>query len=432
MPNLREDHRRGPGVGSVVGVFVFHPEIPAVVPLAGLEFGGPYAVSSPPTDVASLMRILHLIDSLGIGGAERRLLNDVVRLNHDCCHTVAHLFSDTSMADLFLKNGIPVIGLGLRGLLDVHAMPRLRHLIRQIRPDVVHTQLFGADCYGRLVARAMGIPVMSTIQGSAYESPDPYLRSRKREWIDRLTARTCVAHFVAVSDFVKRSMVRRFRIPEQRVSVIPNAIDPQRFETVGSERVRRLKEELCLPEGSKILITIGRLDPPKGHRFVLQALTLLQGSLSKLSWLVVGDGCRRQQLIRRTEALGLQRHVRFLGVRRDIPELLALSDLFIFPSVSEGLPLVLLEAMAAGKPCVAFRLGPMPEVIADGVTGLLTEPGSAQALAQAIATLVQDPARCEALGQAGRARVHEHFHADEAARRLGELYGQVHSQHRTR
>ncbi len=378
------------------------------------------------------MRILHLIDSLGIGGAERRLLNDVVRLNHDCCHTVVHLFSDTSMADLFLKNGIPVIGLGLRGLLDVNAIPRLRNLIRQIRPDAMHTQLFGADCYGRVVARAMGIPVISTVQGSAYESPDPYLRSGKREWIDRLTARTCVAHFVAVSDFVKQSVVRRFRIPEERCSVIPNAIDPQLFETVGSERVRRLKEELCLPEGSKILITIGRLDPPKGHRFVLQTLTLLQGSLSKLYWLIVGNGCCRQELERQTEALGLQTHVRFLGTRRDIPELLALSDLFIFPSLSEGLPLVLLEAMAAGKPCVAFRLGPMPEVIADGVTGLLTEPGSAQALAQAIATLLKDPSRCEALGQAGRARVREHFHADETARRLGALYRQVHSQHRTR
>ena len=329
------------------------------------------------------------------------------------------------MKNYFQQNQVETVCLRLKGLMDPRAFPRLWRVVKRIRPDIIHTQLFGADCYGRLIGRWMGIPVVSTIQSSVYESPDPYLYSSKQEWVDRWITRRCVQKFVAVSGFVKGSLQKRFRIPDSRIVVIPNAVDPSPFEKVASHEVDRLRVTLEIPKESKILITVGKLNPPKGHRFVLKALRLLKGQIPDWYWLIIGDGVSRSSLEKETQESGLRENVRFLGVRRDVPELLALSDLFVFPSVSEGLPFVLLEAMAAGKPCVAFRMGPMPEVVEEGSTGLLAEPLSAESLAHNIKSLLDDPARSAAMGAAGRDRVQNYFHADQMAERLGELYRRI-------
>ena len=373
-----------------------------------------------------MIRILHLIEGLGsMGGAERRLLNDVTRLNDPFSHTVAYLFPQDSLKGLFQERCVSTIGLGLKGLADPRAIPRFSSVIRRVRPDLIHTQLFGADCYGRLIGRLMGVPVVSTVQSSVYVSPDPYLRSAKHEWVDRWTARTCVDRLVAVSEFVKELLRKRFRIADSRIQVIPNAVDPSPFERVDSQAVRHLREVLGISGKSKVLITVGKLNPPKGHRYVLEALASLCRESSDLLWLVVGEGISRVELEEQVQKEGLQRYVRFLGLRSDVPELLALSDLFVFPSLSEGLPFVLLEAMAAGKPCIGFRIGPMPEVIDDGKTGFVVEPFSSAAFTAAIRLLLTDSWRCRLMGEQARERVHRLFHADERARQLGELYRQV-------
>ncbi len=369
------------------------------------------------------MRVLHLIESLGLGGAERRLLNDATRLHGQFEQTVVYLFTDETLAGSLRVRGIPTIGLNLRGLADARAFARIRRLIHDLRPDLIHTQLFGADCYGRVVGRCLGIPVISTIQSSWYDDPEPFHFSLKRRWLDRLTVRIYSQQVIAVSEFVKQTIQRHLRLPLSRIHVIPNAVDPQPYEQVDMQRVAALRQTLEIPPDVHVLMTVGKLQPPKGHRYGLEAMARRRGRSPRWYWILVGDGVGRPDIEREVERLGLQDSVRFLGIRQDIPELLALSDLFVFPSTSaEGLPFALLEAMAAGKACVGFRMGPTPEVIDDGVTGLLAEPRSAASLAEAIETLLADPHRREQMGRAGRQRVHEHFHADEAARQLGELY----------
>ena len=372
-----------------------------------------------------MIRVLHVIESLGLGGAERRLFNDVSRLNHDFSHTVVHLFADNALADQFHRRQIQTIGLGLKRMADPKAVPALWRAVKQNRPNLIHTQLFAADCYGRLVGRMLGIPVVSTVQSSVYESPDPYLRSAKHEWADRWTARTCVTRLVAVSEFVRESLKNRFHLDGSRIQVIPNGIDPVPFEKGRPDSARALRHSLGISPDAKVLITVGKLNPPKGHRFVLEALESVRNRFPDLVWLIVGDGISRLELEQTARKRGLTRNVRFLGVREDVPDLLALSDLFVFPSLSEGLPFVLLEAMAAGKPCIGFRIGPMPEVIEDRVTGLLSEPASSAGIAQAVISLLQNPDPGRRMGEQGRERVRRLFHADRSARQLENLYRSV-------
>ena len=302
----------------------------------------------------------------------------------------------------------------------------MRRLIRDVQPDVLHTQLFGADMYGRLVGAWMRIPVVSTVQSSVYENPEPFHHSLKRKWLDRAMATRCVTRMIAVSEFVKRSIVSDLGVPEERVQVIPNSVEPDPFEQVDADRVRGLRGQLGCSPATSVVVSVGKLIPPKGHRLGLEAIHILSGSVPELCWLMVGDGPCRADLEHLVQQWGLSSRVRFLGVRRDIPELLAASDLFLFPSTSaEGLPVALLEAMAAGKACVGFRIGPVPEVIEHGRTGLVVEPRSPEALAEAMRAVLEDPVRCQAMGEAGRRRVYERFHADQSAQCLGALYHSI-------
>lgn len=370
------------------------------------------------------VKILHVIESLGFaGGAERRLVNDVTRLRDRFSQLVVHLFRDDALAGGLRQRQVPTIGLDLRNLTDGRAITRLSAVVRRFRPDVIHTQLFGADIYGRIVGRCMGIPVVSTAQASVYDNPEAFHRSAKRRLLDRWTARFGVRRMVAVSAFVGQSLVRDLGLPPQRIEVIPNSVDPEPFERVDAEAVQHLRRQLEIPTEAPVIVTTGKLLPPKGHALGLAAIRLLRQRVPEVRWLVAGEGPCRLELEERVRQWGLQDHVRLLGVRQDIPELLALGRLFVFPSTSaEGLPMALLEAMAAGRACIGFDAGPVPEVIAHGQSGLVVEPRSPEALASAMQTLLADPERCQAMGQAGRARVYERFHADQAANRLAALY----------
>ncbi|PIQ82341.1 MAG: hypothetical protein COV76_04240, partial [Candidatus Omnitrophica bacterium CG11_big_fil_rev_8_21_14_0_20_64_10] len=318
------------------------------------------------------MRILHLIEGLGgLGGAERRLINDITRLNGKFTHAVGYLYSDDHFAPLLRERGIPVTGLGLSGPADPRTPFRLSGLIRRVRPDLIHTQLFGADFAGRLMGGWMSIPVCSTVQSSVYDSPEPFLVSRKQRWVDGWTARHCVRRLVAVSRFVRTSLIRHLGVPEAKITVIPNAIDPEPYGTDRTAQAAALRAAHSIPDRELLFLTVGKLNPAKGHRHLIEAFAryLSRGREGVLA--IIGEGPCREALKRQAQAAGVADRIRWLGARSDVPDWMAACDLFLFPSVSEGLPFVLLEAMASAKPCVAFSIGPMGEVVESGTTGLL-------------------------------------------------------------
>ena len=290
-------------------------------------------------------RILHIIGSLPPNGAERVLLDLVRHLDPTrfdpvvCC-----LQAGGALLKEFEAAGIRVIVLRKRSRWDVSIVGQLRRVIAQERPALVHTHLFTADAWGRAAALLAGIPAICTAHSS-----DPWRRWHQRladGMLSRLTARV-----VAVSDQVARSRRSRERVPRARLTTIENGIDVGRFDPMVDTTTLRLA--LGLPEGLSTIGIVGRLHPAKGHSDLLEATRLLMDEGRRVVVLVVGEGQLRDELGGMVRRLGLSATVRFLGRRTDVPEILALLDVYAMPSRWEGLPIGLLEAMAMARPIVA-------------------------------------------------------------------------------
>jgi glycosyltransferase involved in cell wall biosynthesis len=200
-------------------------------------------------------------------------------------------------------------------------------------------------------------------------------------------------------------MVERAHLPAERILVIPNGVDTRPF----SLRRGGFREREGIPADRTVITTVGRLDTQKGLPYLLEAARLVTRGRPDLRFLVVGEGPRRRDLLRHRDRLGLKGHVSFLGFRTDIPQILADSDIFVLPSLWEGMPIVLLEALAAGLPAVATDVPGVTEVLTDGETGLVVPPKDAGALARALRELLDDPALRRRFAQAGRRRVAEDF-----------------------
>jgi glycosyltransferase involved in cell wall biosynthesis len=277
---------------------------------------------------------------------------------------------------------------------DPLALAELLRLVRRVRPDVVHVSSSKAGVLGRLAAWALGVPVrIFTVHGWAFGAAEgrPSLLYR---WADRLvrpltTATICVSELERSNGLAARTCVA-----EQTV-VIPNAVDVRGAPRAQGQRSRPL------------LIAVGRLRPPKDFETLLNALALLPADAFEAR--IVGDGPQRGQLEAQLARLGLEDRVRLEGERRDVPALLADADAFVLSSRSEGLPVSVLEAMAAGLPVVASAVGGVGELVVDGETALLVRPADADALAGALSTIVAEPTIRRRLGDAGRARAEELF-----------------------
>ena len=365
------------------------------------------------------LRVAHVIETLGVGGAER-LVADVVRgLDRGRFHS--RVFPLDGPLDL--QSEIESAGTVVD---PVQAPPRrqplacVRGLARKLRrfgPGLVHTHLYYGNVMGRIAARlAGGAPVVTTLHNPDYTfeaRPTPLFRLRKL--LDRVTGSRNAA-LVAVSRAVAEDYRRH--MGWESIRVVPNGVDLQAFTPGGDDRAAAE-----WPAGGLRLLSVGRLHPQKGHRVLLDAMAAARQAGAQLSLLVAGEGAERAALEAQAGALGLPGHVRFAG-RRDVLPLLAAADVFVFPSLYEAVGIALLEAMACARPVVASRTGGIPEVVEDGVSGILVTPGDALGLARVLATLERDPERRRRLGKAARARA-EAFDIRSTVRSLEALYEEV-------
>jgi glycosyltransferase involved in cell wall biosynthesis len=199
-------------------------------------------------------------------------------------------------------------------------------------------------------------------------------------------------------------------------------VDPLSFRDPEPQRVNKLWQEFGINQGDPVLLTVARLDPPKGHRFLFSALSAVRRSYPAIKLLVVGDGPSRSSLEALCRDLDLNESIVFTGTRFDVPELLAIANVFVLPTLSEGMPLTLLEALAAGVPTVMSRIGPIEEVIVEDENGILVPPRSPSALANGILRLLNYPEKAQAMGERGKALVNEKFSANRSAKALTSLY----------
>jgi len=381
------------------------------------------------------IRVLHVIESLGCGGAERQLINTLKAIDKSrFTNAVCFLFDRDDLQPELLRLGIPVYKLDMSSQYDWRrGLFGLRAVVKEGQFDVIHIQLYWANIYGRLCGKLFSdAKIVTTIQAPTYEpqilKDDPNLKPWKLTLVrilDGLTGALCNHRFIACSEFVKRSAVKRLGYRPESIEVIYNAIDLGSFNKDSSGKVASLRRELALDQGEAVLVNVGRLIPQKGQKYLIMAMPKVLDEQPSCKLLLVGEGPMENELRSLARDVRVEKAIRFLGTRHDVPAILQLSDLFVFPSLSEGLGVALLEAMAMTRPCIASNITAIPEVVEDGRSGILVEPQRPDQLANAILSLINDPERRQAMGARGRQIVEEKFSINVNIQFLENLYERV-------
>lgn len=362
------------------------------------------------------MRIVQIINTLDFAGAERvvvDLAGGLVDAGHDV--HVAGLYRGGPLADDLAARGVPVSVAGVRREESAPASwRRMYGVLRRLRPDVVHTHLPESAWYSLPPAAAAGVRVRVSHMHNAHW----YWSTRQRA-VDRAMA-TFGTAFAACSSDARRYALERLHYPERKVRLILNAVDLTRFRTLPSREEAR--QALGLPLDATILLAVGALSEQKGHRHLIDAMPAVRAALPAARLLLAGSGELRGDLAARVGELGLGDAVDLLGRRDDVPVLLRAADVYVMPSLWEGLSIALLEAAAAGAAIVASDIAGMRDAVVDGETGALVPAGDSDALAAALAGLLRDPRRLEAMGTRARERALRDFDADRMVREVLALY----------
>jgi len=367
------------------------------------------------------LRVLHVITEVGLGGAENLLL-DTLRYQKARGHevSVCSLRPDDVLAPA-IREVCPLTTLDMGHALTPLVLWRLRRLLRRGRYDVVHSSLYQANLATRLVARLAGAPVNI----SSVHSPYTWMR-RPHFLADRWTSHLA-DYVVTVSEAVRQFSIQREHLSPAKVVTLRNGIDLRRFDAITDREATRRDTRAALgyAPSDLVICVAARLYELKGHTYLFQALEHLLPRYPHLRLFLAGDGPHRPALEAECQARGLTARVQFLGARKDIPELLAACDIFVLPSLYEGLSLAVLEAMAMRCPVVATAVGGAGETIEDGVQGLLVPPADVAALERALERLLKDAALRQSLGEAGRGRVEAEFTLEGMMEKTEALYYQL-------
>ncbi len=296
----------------------------------------------------------------------------------------------------------------------------LARVFRRFRPDVVHTHKYKDSILASIVARCMGGPhVVRIVHGL----PEPFqgLRNVKMSAYmiaDRFVTRRLVDKVIAVSSEIEQALGRLY--DPDRLVCIHNGIDLEAVRVTIQRADKR--REWGVDDNAVLIGTVGRLVPVKAHAVLLEAFQILSQSHPNVLLIFVGDGPLRVQLEANANQMGLGRSVIFAGHQAQAYDFINMVDVFVLASLHEGIPMVLLEALALRRPVVASRVGGIPEVLADGYSGVLVRPNNAEELAAAIQSLIENPSKAVDFGASGRRRVESEFSAGLMATRTAELY----------
>ncbi|HYL82066.1 MAG TPA: glycosyltransferase [Candidatus Acidoferrum sp.] len=353
------------------------------------------------------MRLLYVVHSLDIGGTERLVVDLVHQFRREASVTVCCLDRLGVWGEELRRQGIPVICLGRRPGLDLRAVWRLGMLLRRTEAQVVHCHQYPAFFYG---VCASLLHRRSRILFTEHGRFHPDIVSLRRRIANRGLA-PLTHRFTSVSQVVKQAMVAQEGFPAARIQIIYNGVQPDRFAPSHEMRLS-VRRAIGLAADDLIIGTVGRLDPIKDHATLLEAFAQARIRIPAARLLIVGDGETRGALEAQTRRLGLETVVSFLGSREDIPRLLAACDVFALSSRSEGMPVTVLEAMAARLPVIATAVGDIPDLVLDGETGLLCPPGDPGTLSTALVRLLEDRSLRQQMGETGCLRVQREFTRD--------------------
>jgi len=361
---------------------------------------------------------MHILDSLNVGGLENGVVNLVNYLDHSKYnHVICCLREVGVMAERLHRKDTEVICMGSRST-DYFMPMKLIPLIDRIRPQVVHTRNWGT-IDGIIAAKLARVKYV--IHGEHGREFTDLHGSNYRRNLARWVLGRWVNLFVAVSDEIKSWLVNKVGIPEKKIVTIVNGVDTKKFFPPADKK--KVKQDLGIDPDTFIVGTVGRLDKVKNYEMLLKAMPL-KSSEFPYKLILIGDGPERANLEVFVTTHRLP-NVEFLGEKQNIRDYLQVFDLFVLPSLAEGMSNTILEAMATGIPIVATRVGGTPEIVEDGVTGSLIPSGGYDLLSEMITKYMNDRSLCETQGQAGRLRCEKLFSLNVMVEKYDRLYSKL-------
>jgi glycosyltransferase involved in cell wall biosynthesis len=363
------------------------------------------------------IRVTYLAHAFEVGGAEEMVLNLVRHLPARFEPSVMCIHDEGPIGAEIRAIGVPFRVLGLTpGLARPVDLFRLRDALFHDEPHIVHTFLLTASLYGRFAAMLARVPIVIGSEVNIYERKHA-LHVIAERWLMHGTDAV-----VASADAVREFYVRQIGADRSKVAVIYNAVDWAQLETTITRD--SLRASLDIPAGAPVAGIIARLTEQKAHRILFEAIARTP-ALADLHLLVVGDGELRAELLRHAGVLGIAARVHFAGARRDLGNVLNAIDVFVMPSLWEGLPLALVLAMGAGLPVVATAVAGIPEIVTHGESGLLVNPGDIDGLGAALARVFVDATERARFGQAARAFGRPRFGVDGYVSATAALYDRL-------
>lgn len=364
---------------------------------------------------SQLQTILYLSTSSGPGGAERVISNLSASLDPARYRAILCLFRPGWIQEHTENRGVRTYVIPTQGMFDWRWVLRVKRLLKDEHVDLIHAHEFDANVQGTFVAALSGVPLVATVHGKNYF----WEKLRRRlayQWVSRN------ATMVAVSENLKQFIVEKVGVDSGHVKVVYNGVDL--LPHCGPADIDQCRKELDLPTGDQIVGVVGNLYPVKGHQYLIAAIPAVLAKCPNTTFIFAGRGQLEGELKEQVHQLGVAPKVRFLGLRQDIPRILAVLHAFVLPSLSEGLSMAILEAMVAGKPVIATDVGGNPELVEDSETGYLVPSQNSQALADRLISLLMNRDRALQFGKVGQLRAQGQFSLRTMVREYQGIYDQ--------
>ena len=366
-------------------------------------------------------KVMWLIKGLGIGGAERLLelalpYVDNNRFEYEIAYLLPH---KNALVSTFEKAGIPVFCLNHTKSYDARIVPHLVRLFQERQVDLLHLHLPYTGIIGRVASKLAPVKAVVYTEHNLWE---------RYHWLTSTANRLTFGYndaVIAVSDEVKHSIESKYKTNgKPKLCTILNGVDADQL-AVDSQGSHEVKQEFGIPDNHRLVVHVANFTPKKRHEDLVQAARLVIDQEPQVSFLLVGQGPLEPDIKAQVKNLHLENNVIFAGFRTDAPRIIGSADVFVLPSQFEGLPIAMLEAMALGRPVIASRVGGVPEVILDGVDGLLIDPLRPDQLAEKLLTVMRTPELREKLSNNAVQKVREHFSVKRMVESTEALYNLV-------
>lgn len=364
-----------------------------------------------------MKNILHLIETSGPGGAEKMLINLVESLVLGDYKSIIGLMKDGWLSRVLSDLGYEILILPHTRSIDFKFARNLISVIKRKKIDVLHAHEFAMNAYGSMASAITGVPIVTTVHGKNY-----FGERLRRRLAYRFVSRH--SKMVAVSNDIADYLMKTIGICAKNIVTIHNGVRLDGFRKDGSAR-NRIRETLGLSDDQPLLGTVGNLYPVKGHIYLIKATAIVKKTVPDVKTVIAGRGELLDRLKVEVSRIGLENNIEFLGFREDIPQLMQAMDIFILPSLSEGTPLSILEAMASQIPVVATDVGGLSEIVENGKTGFLVPSEDPESLAEKILLVLENRELAGKMALEARKKVEKEYDLNIMVKKYVDLYDRI-------